>query len=90
MSAPTAQSATVHPAGNMTSAVDQDSHAVQQGTLLTRNLFVNITGTLANLAMAGPSAGTWKLVDGKPIGVFSMGSEVDAQVREALLSLVFT
>jgi hypothetical protein len=30
--------------------------------------------------MAGPSGGTWKLVDGKAIGVFGMGAEVDAQV----------
>lgn len=57
------------------------SSGVQQGTLLTRTLYVNITGTLANLAMAGPSGGTWKLVDGKGIGVFGMGAEVDSQVN---------
>jgi len=51
-----------------------------QGTVLTRTLHVNITGTLANLAMAGPSGGTWRLVDGKQIGVFGLGNEVDAQV----------
>ena len=56
------------------------SSGVQQGTMLTRTLYVNITGTLTNLAMAGPSGGTWKLVDGKGIGVFGMGSEVDSQV----------
>lgn len=50
------------------------------GTVLTRTLHINITGTLANLAMAGPSGGAWKLVDGKQIGVFGLGSEVDAQV----------
>ena len=54
--------------------------SVPQGTILTRTLHVNITGTLANLEMAGPSGGSWKLVDGKQIGVFGMGSEVDAQV----------
>jgi hypothetical protein len=53
---------------------------VAQGTILTRTLHVNVTGTLANLAMAGSTGGTWKLVDGKQIGVFGMGSEVDAQV----------
>ena len=53
---------------------------VQQGTILTRTLYVNISGTLANLAMAGPSGGAWKLVDGKQIAVFGMGSEVDTQV----------
>lgn len=54
---------------------------VQQGTILTRTLHVHITGTLANLNMAGPSGGTWKLVDGKAIGVFGMGAEVDGQVQ---------
>ncbi len=52
----------------------------QSSTILTRTLYVNVTGSLANLAMQGPSAGTWKLVDGKGIGVFGMGSEVDSQV----------
>lgn len=49
-------------------------------TVLTRTLYVNVTGSLANLAMQGPSAGTWKLVDGKCIGVFGLGAEVDSQV----------
>jgi hypothetical protein len=49
-------------------------------TVLTRTLYVNVTGSLANLAMQGPSAGSWKLVDGKCIGVFGLGAEVDAQV----------
>lgn len=53
---------------------------VPQGTILTRTLYVNITGSLANLSMAGPSGGSWKLVDGKQIGVFGMGSELDTQV----------
>jgi hypothetical protein len=61
---------------------------VQQGTLLTRTLYVHITGTLANLNMAGPSGGTWKLVDGKAIGVFGMGAEVDSQVRPPPSSFV--
>jgi hypothetical protein len=54
--------------------------SVPQGTILTRTLHVNISGSLANLGMGGPTAGTWKLVDGKQIGVFGMGSEVDSQV----------
>jgi len=41
---------------------------------------VNITDSLANLGMAGPSAGTWKLLDGRQIQVFGMGAEVDSQV----------
>jgi hypothetical protein len=52
----------------------------QSSAILTRTLYVNVTGSLSNLAMQGPSAGTWKLVDGKGIGVFGMGSEVDSQV----------
>ena len=39
--------------------------------------------------MAGPSGGTWKLVDGKAIGVFGMGAEVDSQVRHPPSSCVF-
>jgi len=53
---------------------------VPQGTILTRTLYVNVTGSLANLSMAGPSGGSWRLVDGKQIGVFRLGSEVDSQV----------
>ncbi len=53
---------------------------VPQGTVLTRTLYVNISGSLGALEMAGPSAGTWKLVDGRSINVFGMGSDVDAQV----------
>jgi hypothetical protein len=54
---------------------------VAQGTVLTRTLYVNISGSLGALEMAGPSAGSWKLVDGRSISVFGMGSDVDAQVR---------
>lgn len=58
----------------------QGDTSVSQGTILTRTLHVNITGSLTNLAMAGPSAGTWKPVDGQQTGVFGMGSDVDSQV----------
>lgn len=61
-------------------SADSSSAGVPQGTILTRTLYVNITGSLANLSMAGPSGGTWRLVDGKQIGVFGVGSEVDSQV----------
>lgn len=57
-----------------------DPSHVAQGTVLTRTLHVNITGTLTNLAMAGPSGGTWKLVDGKQLGAFGIGNELDVQV----------
>jgi hypothetical protein len=61
-------------------SVSTDGAGVPQGTILTRTLYVNISGSLTNLGMSGPSAGSWKLVDGKQIGVFGMGSEVDSQI----------
>jgi len=54
--------------------------SVQQGTILTRSIFVNVTGSLANLAMQGTQAGMWKPVDGMQGRVFGMGSDADAQV----------
>jgi hypothetical protein len=60
--------------------VGSSEDGVPQGTVLTRTLYVNITDSLANLGMAGPSAGTWKLLDGRQMQVFGMGTEVDAQV----------
>lgn len=72
---------TGHSAGGGAEPLNVHSEpGVAQGTILTRTLHINITGTLTNLAMAGPSGGTWKLVDGKQIGVFGVGSEVDTQV----------
>ena len=66
-------------------STEQQGAQVEQGagaqsTILTRTLYINITGTLSNLAMAGPSGGTWKPVDGKQIGVFGLGTEIDTQV----------
>ena len=60
------------------------------GTILTRTVCVNITGSLANLAMAGPQAALWKPVEGKQTQVFGMGANVDAavatnQLRTALI-----
>lgn len=54
--------------------------SVQQGTILTRSIFINVTGSLANLAMQGTQAGMWKPVDGMQGRVFGMGSDADAQV----------
>ena len=51
-----------------------------QSSVLTRTLYVNITGSLANLAMAGPAGGSWRIVDGKQNAVFGLGSDIDAQV----------
>jgi len=52
--------------------------------ILTRTLYVNLTDSLSHLSMKGPTAGTWKVVDGKGISVFGVGSEVDAQVQPSL------
>jgi len=51
-----------------------------RGTMMERILHVNISGTLTNLAMAGPSGACWRLLDGKQIGVFGLGHDVDSQV----------
>ena len=66
------------------------SDPVSQGTVITRSIMVNITGSLANLAMAGPQAAIWKPVEGKQIHVFGLGSDIDAsvvtnQLRTALI-----
>jgi hypothetical protein len=82
MSAPTKHNNPASFGSETTPLVVQSdaSPGVQQGTILTRTLHVNVSGTLANLAMAGPSGGMWKLVDGKGISVFGVGNEVDQQV----------
>ena len=46
--------------------------AQPSGTMLTRTVCVNITGSLANLAMAGPQAAIWKPVEGKQAHVFGI------------------
>ncbi len=60
--------------------IEQANNAMPQGTVLTRSLFINVTGSLANLAMQGTQAGIWKPVDGKQGQVFGMGADADAQV----------
>ena len=50
------------------------------GTVLTRTVCVNISGSLANLAMAGPQGGIWKPVEGKGLQVFGLGGDVDSQM----------
>lgn len=82
-----ASSSSSNPAQQSSPYTQPGGSGVQQGTLLTRTLHVHITGTLANLNMAGPSGGTWKLVDGKAISVFGMGTEVDGQVLAFDLSV---
>ena len=43
---------------------------------LTRRLNVCITGTLSNFFAEGPSAATWKPLDGKQIGMFGHNAEI--------------
>lgn len=57
-----------------------DKAGVQQGSVLTRSVMVNITGSLANLAMQGTQAGVWRPVEGMQLRVFGMGSDADAQI----------
>lgn len=53
----------------------------QNGNILTRTINVNITGSLANFAMAGPMSAVWKPVDGKQSKVFgALGENMDAQL----------
>ena len=54
---------------------------VQNGNIITRTINVNITGSLANFAMAGSLGATWKPVDGKQSKVFgALGEGADAQL----------
>jgi hypothetical protein len=57
-----------------------DKSTIQQGSVLTRSVMVNITGSLANLAMQGTQAGVWRPVEGMQLRVFGMGSDADAQI----------
>lgn len=51
------------------------------GTILNRTISVNITGSLANFAMAGPQGAVWKPVEGKQTKVFGcMNENTDAQL----------
>ena len=43
---------------------------------LTRRIHVCITGTLSNFFAEGPSAATWKPLDGKQIALFGHGTDV--------------
>ena len=54
--------------------------AVQAGTILSRTVHINITGSLANLAMQGVNAAIWKPVEGRAIQVFGAETDADAQI----------
>ena len=57
-----------------------DKNTIQQGSVLTRSVMVNITGSLANLAMQGTQAGVWRPVEGMQLRVFGLGTDADAQI----------
>ena len=52
---------------------DEDA---SKGNIVTRNLCVQITGNLSQLAMSGAQAATWKLLDGQAPAVFGLNSEL--------------
>lgn len=69
----------------------QDVPEAEKGALgnqiIERTLCVQISGSLANLALAGPQAAMWKPVTGKEPDIFcpSMGSDMDPTGECALL-----
>jgi hypothetical protein len=50
--------------------VDASSQPTSQNTVVKRTLCVQITGSLSNLALAGPQAAMWKAVPGKETELF--------------------
>lgn len=73
-------------------STDPSSSSSAFGQIITRTINVQITGSLANFAMAGPQAAVWKPVDGKQSIVFGClgGEAMDAtlatnQLRTALI-----
>lgn len=60
--------------------LELENSGLQQGTVLTRVVFVNVSGSLANLAMQGTQAGIWKPVDGKQGQVFGLSADADTQI----------
>lgn len=54
---------------------------IQNGNIITRTIHVNISGSLANLQMAGTTGALWKPVDGKQTVVFgALGDNADSQL----------
>ena len=47
---------------------------------MTRSVLVNVTGSLANLAMQGTTAGIWKPIEGQQLKVFGLSADADAQL----------
>jgi hypothetical protein len=65
--------------GTLQAEVASSSQPPSQNTLVKRTLCVNISGSLANLALAGPQAAMWKPVAGKETEMFcpTLESDVD-------------
>lgn len=53
-----------------TLSADPSNPSASQNTVVKRTLCVHISGSLANLAMAGPQAAMWKAVPGKETELF--------------------
>jgi len=62
------------------SMLSRNEASARQGTVITRSVLVNITGSLANLAMQGTQAAVWRPVEGMQLKVFGLGADADAQV----------
>ena len=60
--------------------MSKNEASARQGTVITRSVLVNITGSLANLAMQGTQAAVWRPVEGMQLKVFGLGADADAQV----------
>lgn len=68
-----------------------NSERTPTGTILTRTICVNITGSLSNFALAGAQAAVWKPMESKQAQIFGcLGKDADAhlatnQLRTALI-----
>jgi len=61
---------------------DAASPAASQNTIVKRTLCVNISGSLANLALAGPQAAMWKPIAGKETEMFCPALEAGMNPEE--------
>jgi hypothetical protein len=79
------------PLVNKASETQQQLNAAPHTQKMSRTLHIQIQGSLANLALQGQSAATWRLVDGNQLAAFGTGNEIDVQsgsnqLRTALLT----
>jgi len=63
-------------------SADASNPSAPQNTVVKRTLCVNISGSLANLALAGPQAAMWKAVPGKETELFCPSLESGVNPEE--------